>query len=676
MSSEPLTTPTDSTEPDASMEAAETPPQQPDAGLAVQLQYAAPSFVEQTQGDRVHLQAALARAGTQAAQFSAKINQPLLFRETLATLFGVVKSDYRYVPKDRAAYAAYCLMRRGQQHLGLFAAQQAYFDWLLLNDPLAFCILDSVISVHADGVTFEVFSRDESTYATLTLTLALFETENPATFGTTHIDFSDALMQGLSQIRSSRDTYLDISSCPANPVSGLAEADRALNKDLAESDTPPDTATEVELNVETAPALADARVIEKNIHVPASWIRGFLQVQSAAQLAQDCITLRAIDVYNALFELRMHADMKGKRRGLLIELVPKKPPTLILEPFGTIIQSQGQPYTGRQGKIIRLWGRRRLALLQRLLPFADTIEVRLLGQGMPSYWTVKGSDFEFTLALTGFTQKNWSQALNFDLLLPRHVDPHPDATVRVIQSLQHYQALSVTDIANATQLTLGQAQSALQQACQEGSVMYDAARGFYRYRPLHLNPEETSKLLYRSSAEQLAYDLNSRPGAVKDLQVNIIIPEGFEVSAHVYVAEDKRDYLPSLRLNTDGMVTKAQCTCHQFLQHQLALGPCSHLIVLRIVYSDYVAKQNDPNRPLNADQVPLQQMRLFSRRQHDDILYAQVSLKGKRLVIEQGLEDQPRRQQLAFNTVPQAYAAYLQKIQQFEVSGFIENTLG
>ena len=35
-----------------------------------------------------------------AVQFAGKVKQPLAFREGLATLFAIVSSDYRYVPKD------------------------------------------------------------------------------------------------------------------------------------------------------------------------------------------------------------------------------------------------------------------------------------------------------------------------------------------------------------------------------------------------------------------------------------------------------------------------------------------------------------------------------------------------------------------------------------------------
>ena len=68
-------------------------------------------------------------------------------------------------------------------------------------------------------------------------------------------------------------------------------------------------------------------------------------------------------------------------------------------PFGIAVTSQvvpAKPRIGTKKPLIRLWGRRRLSLLKRLLPHTDTVSVSLLGQGMPSYWTLTGKGFHFT----------------------------------------------------------------------------------------------------------------------------------------------------------------------------------------------------------------------------------------------------------------------------------------
>ena len=145
-----------------------------------------------------------------AVQFAGKVKQPLAFREGLATLFAIVSSDYRYVPKDRAAYAAFMQMRRSSQNHGLAKAYRAYFDWLLRNDPQAWLILDPIISVHPDGLLLEVFSKDEGCYAALALDNDFFEVQGKTQFGTTNIDFSQELAQGIEQIRSFRTTHFAV----------------------------------------------------------------------------------------------------------------------------------------------------------------------------------------------------------------------------------------------------------------------------------------------------------------------------------------------------------------------------------------------------------------------------------------------------------------------------------
>ena len=52
-------------------------------------------------------------------------------------------NDYRYVPKDRTAYAAYLRLKRETSALSVWQAQQAYFTWLGRNDPLAAMMISS-----------------------------------------------------------------------------------------------------------------------------------------------------------------------------------------------------------------------------------------------------------------------------------------------------------------------------------------------------------------------------------------------------------------------------------------------------------------------------------------------------------------------------------------------------
>ncbi|MDO5767921.1 MAG: hypothetical protein Q4P13_00325 [Psychrobacter sp.] len=561
--------------------------------------------------------ALFAQLNRQEVRFHGRVTSPLLFRDTLLALFDVVSSDYRYVPKDRSAYTLFMQMRRANANKNLFSAQRDYFEWLFHNDPLAFCILDPIIQVHPNGVSFEVFSRDEGCYAQLTLDHSLFESTEPAEFGTTSIDYSAALYQGIEQIRDYRETMLDIGQQAVSlqtqvPLTHKSKQDETLNADLA-------------ADIAHSTDYVDERpIIEKRINVPKSWIRALLQVQSAAQLTQDTIHLDPIALYNVLFELRMHADIKGKRRGLLIELRPEQLPTIILEPFNIAVTSQvtsqasrARPYQGKQAKLIRLWGRRRLGLLKRLLPHTDSVSVTLLGQGMPSYWTLRGKGFVFTFAMTGFSQANWSQSLNFDLLLPARPQQHvlsesvssssKNKDIFISDEHQRIQALieqlmikpaTLKGLAEALSskqapLTTAQIRQDILSAMQQGLVRYDSSNQLYYYRPLTQTPLDMGKLAYHNQAEKQAYDLVGRADAIKKFSVATIPTQGVMISADIHVSEDRRSYHSQLLIGEEGLVSRAECSCPQFLQHRLSQGVCAHLIALRLAYNNYDSSQDN-----------------------------------------------------------------------------------
>src|SRR5262245_2977831 len=442
------------------------------------LAYAGASRVSTTgKTARVELFGNLDRA---PVRFEATIKNPLRFREAMSALYSVVGSDYRYVPKDRTQYIAYLRMKREVAPLGVWQAQQSYFAWMLRNDPTAMCILDPVITVHPDQVMFEVFGKDESTYACLAFRRDAFAESGTATYGSTNIDFSDALYSSIQQIRGYRETTI------------------AVGHDG--------------LKVVTGPR---TQVLEKKIQIPDSWLRGFLQVQSAATLPFDHVRLAPMDLYNVLRHLRMNGDRKGKRRGLRFELIPAEKPRIIAEPWETIFTGTDDVFRGKAARLIRVWGRRRLMTMKRLLPWVEAVDVYLLGSGLPSFWVFRAGDITLTLGLTGFTGANWSSALGFDLLLPRKTqDGEP--TKKLVRYLtdDHWKA-DREELASQTGVKGSALIEAIQLGCQNGELMYDIANNAYRYRPILSGPLDLMRLQYRNVREKIAHDLLTRRGAVK-----------------------------------------------------------------------------------------------------------------------------------------------------------------
>ncbi|OWK47382.1 hypothetical protein [Fimbriiglobus ruber] len=599
------------------------------AATAAHLAYAGASRVE-TAGAaaRVELYGNVDRP---PVRFAARVKDPLRFREALSALYAVVGSDYRYVPKDRTAYLAYLRLKRETAGQSIWQAQQAYFSWLARNDPLLFCILDPVVSVHPDQVMFEVFGKDESTYACLAFRQDAFDHAGDAAFGTTNIDFSRALFDGVQQMRGYRETRLAVGS------EGLSVA------------------------TETRPEL-----IEKQIRVPDSWLRGFLQVQSAATLPFDHVRLAPVDVYNLLRHLRMHADTKGKRRGLRFELIPGDRPRIVLEPWETVIPTTADVFRGTAARVVRVWGRRRLMTIRRLLPFVESVDVYLLGSGLPSFWVFRAGDMTLTLGLTGFTSSNWSQALGFDLLLPRKTET-PAALKKVIDYLAGVWSADTKALAAGTGLKGSALLETLQLGCQHGQLMFDIATGVYRLRPVVGEPLDLTRLQYRNQHEKVAYDLFTRRGAVKVVSETRVAGVGLEVTGQVSVTEDKRDYRPQLVLADEGQVRKAVCTCTAFRKQGLKAGPCVHLIALRLAFAAREAER------AKTDDAVTFETRAFSRRVGNEETVAQVSLERQKVKVRWGRAGQPARvQALRFNTEAAARTAYFARLADLTSRGYLD----
>jgi hypothetical protein len=590
-----------------------------------------------TAGDTAQL-ALFGKVHRDPVRLDGTLKDPLRFREAIATLYAIVGSDYRYVPKDRTAYLAYLRLRREAAGLGVRQAQQAFFEWLLRNDPIGFILLDPVVTVHPDQVFFEVFSKDEGAYAKLGIDLSALELAYQPACGTTNIDFSPALFNGVEQMRSYRATKLSIGK----------EA--------------------VQLATTSA-----SSVLEKRVHVPDSWLRGFLQVQSAAVLPRTVFELAPVDLYNVLRHLRMHGDKKGRRRGLRIELVPGEVPRLVLEPWETVIASTAGIFKGRAARVVRLWGRRRLLLLRRLLPYTASVEVHLLGSGLPSFWVLRAGAVTLTLGMTGFTAANWSQAVSFDLLLPRKTQNH-EPLEKILRYLASVWVADARHLSSATGLIGAALVEALQAGCQQGKLMYDLAADVYRLRALTEAPLDLARLEYRNQRERTAHDLLTRRGAVQIVSENRIAGTGVELTGKVAVTEDRREYRPQMLLNDEGQVSKAECTCTFFRKQGLKAGPCAHLVALRLAYAEQEARRA---RAAGADQAVTVETRTYSRRDADGEDVVQVTLDRTRLKVRWGRSGQSMRLQvLRFNSADEARTAYFARVGDCESHGYLDATAG
>ncbi|CCD85176.1 Conserved hypothetical protein; Putative Protein containing SWIM zinc finger domain [Bradyrhizobium sp. ORS 285] len=504
--------------------------------------------------------------------FTGKVARHLAFREAISALHHVVVSDLRFKPRDRTAYFEWlkqneatflaeataqsaALMPRiaelqarirgldQQRHFLMqpyWKAQRAYFDYLYKRDRDAWIVLDPVITVHPDEIFFECFSLDESSYGRLSCDHDVFESLGEMAFGTTNIDYSHALYDEFQKIRSYRDTTLTIDP------SGF--------------------------EVQTG---GDADFREEKIDLPDSWVRGFLQVSSAMTLPAHVFDLHPVDMANILTRLAQKKEKAGPR-SLRFVLTPDAPVEVVIEPWNERLRFRRSIYRGPSAAEIRIWGRRRLAILGRTLALARSVRVHLTGSGLPSFFVVDFGGLRFTLGLSGWTANDWSSAGQFDLLAPRHKVDH-DTAQRIFAALGSAHAATAAELSRQTGTGEPLVHAALTAYTQAGRVMFDLDKSLYRLRELTREPLSPEQLRFASPQEEKA----DRLIAANLVTIGRIDRNQGARAVTGSVLDNARTEQVSLVIDGDDRLVEARCSCHFYIHNKMARGPCEHMLALR-----------------------------------------------------------------------------------------------
>lgn len=536
----------------------------------------------------------------------AMVKDSLAYSRLMLALYAVVTGDLRNAPKDHAAYQNWVQQRyleeldvelRGRaanlpalmearknpaarvsalqkrslelqeiSGMGIYWNHvRQYYGWLRKHDMDAWWVLDPVVSVHPDCLIFEVFSQDESSYGRVTVPTEALDVFGETQYGTTNIDYSRALADEIRRARSYRPAFLRIGAEGVSVATSAGES------------------------------------IEKKIDLPPTWVRGFLQVQSASAFGTVDLHLSAATLAEILSVLKRNREKTGPR-SLRFQIAPNQKPSILIEPFDVLVQETEHVYTGNHSGEIRIWGRRRLFVMEDLLPHATGVQVRLLGGGMPSYWTIFQKTQRFDLGLSGWTKNDWAQAARFDLLAATS-DAPPETVEAARHLLAEFLHLTPEQLAGRLNISRDVATNALQKCCRQGQAMFDHVTGAYRWRPLLSVPvqlpetEQDKKLL---KARRLV-----EAKAIQWLDTGEKAARENQVRCHAKVRDDVRSNRAQdvvLDIDLDGRVQYAQCSCHDFRRDKLRKGPCPHILAASVVAAEQVALQvaSQNAKPVNA----------------------------------------------------------------------------
>jgi hypothetical protein len=440
-------------------------------------------------------------------------------------------------------------------------------SWTSREDYLS-NVLDPIITVHPDRLIFEAFTGDQGAYVALHVERELFETEGEVITGTTNVDFSAWLWAALADMRSSRETWLRIGA-EGFEVRTMSSGGR----------------------------------FEKKVDVPEPWVRGFLQTQGAMSMSGTHLQVRPVDLLAAIRWLR-YTKAKVSPRGMRYVLEPGKEARLILQPWEHSVSLKGAEHHYTEPRTIRVWGRRKLKLIEPLLPFAEHVDVYLKGRSMPSFYSVKLPGMTFVLGIGGAAE-GFRDTASFELL--GSTQKVEEAKLQEVATLLAKKLFFTPKYAaEACGMSLETAQAALEKLCRLGRAMFDVQARQFRHRELFEKPIDEARLyppdarLEKADAMLVAGNVSVTSCApeetrkvktLKTLEGKIEREIVFRDWRVIGAAGEQKEV--ELVVNDNGRLIYGRCGCAFFKQHLLARGPCEHLLAL-FRFSD-AARQDLPS---------------------------------------------------------------------------------
>jgi len=542
--------------------------------MNVNLSYIGRSQLRQPSGGQRILELAPNLSRDKVA-LDAALKEPIRFREAISALHDVVINDLDFKPRDKSAYAEWKKQQALREHAIRSGTMQQARETVTaglapkptpelkqqhrlaldrywqarskLNTRLRqenqelwrkLMPYDPVITVADDVVFFECFSTDESSYGCLTIDRDTgFANAQDACAGTTNVDYSWDLYHSFQTLRTYRETRFSI-----NP-----EGFTVQSNDRADYH-------------------------EEKIELPDGWLRGFMQLQAAMALPMKKVTLGIDAVYSLLAWLKRHREKTGPR-AIRFELADGKSPRMILEPWDVTIDSPSTIYKGAATEPIRIWSRRRLLSLARLLPLASHVDVYLLGTGLPSFWVVQMGNMRLTLGLSGWTANNWTRGSAVQMLLPR-TQPTTVQVAAAAARLSQQRTITLSRISSDLKCSQSDTASVMTQLALRGQAIFDLHADVFRWRqvlPMALSEKELGL-----PHPELAGAQQIIAGGKVKVETRQEAPRGGSI-----VTGKVENQSCEILIDGDGIVRKGKCRCSWHYKFGVRNGPCRHLQAMR-----------------------------------------------------------------------------------------------
>ncbi|MEC7988192.1 MAG: hypothetical protein VX278_23700 [Myxococcota bacterium] len=586
------------------------------------------------------------------------------FREAMNALMLVLEPGFEYRPSSgNTGTISY-----DSRAANLAKARDTYCKIIQKNDPQSWLGMDPVVSISQKGILIEGLSMNAQDMASVFVPATAYEIKGELVLGCSNIDVGPELVDGLLQITTKRTLEV--------VIGGEQEKRESYAKYFGS--------------------------VNKSFLYPNSWKREILQCMAASSLDSPNVTFSRIDFFNVLRHLRLNKTEKGDSEKMQIALIKGVAPEIQLDPWGWKVKSNLGPYTGEKSAYIGFYDRDKLRRLEPLIPFIERVNVRLMGDALPAFWTLNSKSVCYTYGTLGYNPINWARGLFRDQVLRRDTQ-NPAGYESILSMLEQKRNMSIAELVTATNIDSDAVQKVLVRAIQNGVVASNAGVGRYQIRNLFVRTD-IEKLRFGPKNrgykdEKLAYELVESGRVQMDGRITVSASgevdfakeiRNFERDKNgdvqakfsadpVVVTEPKKSFQtedpqfnPKLQLDAKGAVRKPGCTC-AYMDVMRAEGKkpiCSHLQAIWIHYCrEYVLGEQTGIKSLAQSMlIQLQDGELGQAHR--------LRLRARRLIDEWGSLDElnsgrPERRVRMYQRQEDAYSAFLNRIADLESQGFV-----
>ena len=569
-------------------------------------------------------------------------------REAMNALMNVLKPGFEYKSTGKGE------INYDTRADNLAVSRNRFFSTITKTDPDAVLGMDPTVTISKKGILFEGLSMNGLDIGTVFIPSSSYTITGDFVSGTSTVEAGPDLVQGLLQITAKQSLEI----CIGAVANGEERYIGSVKKDIAHRD---------------------------------GWKRDILQFLASSTLVSNVQSrFLRIDVYNVLRHLRLHASDEPTL--LRFVLINGLNPEMHLEPWGVKVVSPAGVYRGKRSASMNYYDQGKLARLEPLLPYISHVDVSIMGEALPVFWTLNSEEVSYTYATLGYKPSNWARGLYRDQIIRRDT-PNPAEMDNVLAVLKASTYATLDELVAQTGLERGTVQNALLRGVQNGLVAPNAGVNGYLYRSLFMDTS-MDDLKYGGTRggyknETKAYEIVSqdrvnmegkihvKPNGSVDFArlVRTKVQQDVSYSTEpVSVSQEKKVFqtedpvfFPKLQLNVLGATRKPGCTC-AYMDIVGKGAICSHIQALWMYYCrEHILGESTGIRSLAQN--------ILVKVENGSCSGHRICIRGRRIIDEWGTMDElnrgkPERRVRLYQRQEDAYQAFVDRIAELEDEGF------